>query len=97
MDEQNKYWSLQLKEIPQSMVVEETIVRDCPIKETLKYARVKSIVAMKLYAEKLKDKMGEGHKFAGLASILFKEENFTALLRMAVNKGDSILHKSNTN
>lgn len=32
VEEPNKYWSLQGKEIPQSMVVEEGIVRDCPIK-----------------------------------------------------------------
>ena len=50
-DEQNKYCSLQHKEIPHSMVVEETIVRDCPIKETLKFSRVKSIMALKLYSK----------------------------------------------
>lgn len=79
------------------MVVEETIIRDCPIKQTLKYARVKSIIAMKLYAQKLANSLPSDHKFKYLANILLNKENVNLLLRMAVNRGDSIMHKRNNN
>lgn len=74
------------------MVVEEGIVRDCPIKQTLKYARVKSIMAMKIIADTATQNMQVNAKFLSLATILAKEENINMLLRMAVNKGDSILN-----
>lgn len=92
VEEQMKYWSLQTnREIPQSMVVEEAIIRDCPIKQTLKYARVKSIIAMKMLADKVNSNMTVNPKFLALSSILLKEQNVVMLLKMAVNKGDSIL------
>lgn len=74
IEQQNKYWSLQTnREIPQSMVVEEAIIRDCPIKETLKYSRVKSIIGMKLLANKLHESIDVNLKFAPLAQILSKD------------------------
>lgn len=97
IEEQNKYYSIQTnRDIPISMVVEEGIIKDCPIKETLKYARVKSIIAMRILAEKA------GHnvkpQFSALASILSQQENMVMLLRMAVNRGESILtNKVNAN
>jgi hypothetical protein len=86
-----------MKEIPQALVVEETIVRDCSIKETLKYARVKSIVAMKLYADKLIVSLPQSHRFYHLALLLVKEDYFNLLMKMAINKGESIVHKNNNN
>jgi hypothetical protein len=94
VDDQSKYLSLQMKEVPQAIVVEESIVRDCSIKETLKYARVKSIIAMKLYADKLLNVYPYEHKFHHLATILSKDEYTHLLLKMAINKGDSIAHKN---
>lgn len=79
------------------MVVEEGIIRDCPIKETLKYARVKSIIALNLIAHKASQNLETNPKFASLVSILTKEENMIMLLKMAVNRGESILNnKANT-
>lgn len=100
-DDSSKYCTLEhpkdgpQKEIPQQVVVEETIVRDCPIKETLKYARVKSIMAMKLYADKYHSKLNAEHKFSALSRVLVKDEYCHLLLSMAVHRGDSILKSTN--
>lgn len=92
IEEQNKYYSIQSnRDIPISMVVEEGIIKDCPIKETLKYARVKSIIAMKIMADKASHNMDVKPQFLALASILSNSENMIMLLKMAVNRGESIL------
>jgi hypothetical protein len=52
---------------------------------------------MKLYADKLLSALTPNHKFYHLSSILIKEEYINLLLKMAINKGDSIIHKNNNN
>lgn len=55
-------------------------------------------MAMKIIADKATQNMQVNAKFLSLATILAKEENINLLLRMAVNKGDSILNtKVNAN
>lgn len=93
VEETHKYLSLTNgKEIHQSIVVEESSIRDCPIKETLKYARAKNLMLMRKLAKK-SGGIGPDHKFSALSSILVNDDNFNSMMRMAVNKGDSILKK----
>lgn len=98
-DDQHKYMLLGTnKEIPQSMVVEESTIRDCPIKEVLKYARIKNIMCMRKFSKKMiSEGLGKNHKFQALASILSNDEYFNSIVKTAVNKGDSIMKKSSSN
>ena len=94
IEEQNKYYSIQSnRDIPISMVVEEGIIKDCPIKETLKYARVKSIIAMKIMADKASHNMDVKPQFLALTSILSNSENMIMPLKFPANRDESILSR----
>ena len=102
-EENHKYLTLcpqnqQGREITQGMVVEEGILRDCPIKEVLKYSRVKNIMSMRKFSRKfLNEGNNKDHKFSNLAAILSNDDYFNLMMKTAVNKGDSVLKKNQTN
>lgn len=52
---------------------------------------------MKIYADKYAKNYPPESKFRSLAKILENSDYVNLLLKMAVNKGDSILNRSNTN
>lgn len=102
IEEQNKYQTLaskeqEAKDIAQTLVVEESTVRDCPIKETLRYARVKPIIYLKQCALKYKSeisKKNEDDPFSSLAEIFADENYLNLMLKVAANKGDSIFQRN---
>lgn len=91
------------KDVHNSLVVEDGTIKDCPIKETLRYSRVKGFMHLQRYAKNMKEKgvfdekemeEKEEHKFEKMAGILNDKNRSMEVLRMLIGKGVSMVPKA---
>ena len=81
------------KDIMNSAVVEDTTIKDCPIKESLRWARIRQLMFLHASAEKHEETEVEG-KFDAMAKIMSNSQHFNLILKMCVGTGDSITKSS---
>jgi len=78
------------KEVMNNAVVEDNTIKDCPIKETLRWARIRQLMHLHKSAKKYTSEDMIETKFDGMAKILSNQDYFNLILRMSVGNGDSI-------
>lgn len=73
-------------------VVEDNTIKDCPIKETLRWARIKQLMFVhrcaKAIAHDKENKIETA--FDGMANIMTNSSHFSLILKMSIGNGDSI-------
>ena len=95
-EEASKYVSLVTgKDLMNSAVVEDSSVKDCLIKETLRYARVRALMSLKKRRERESEvKMEEEGKFDAMSQLLANKKHYELVLKMCIGNGDSIMKSS---
>ena len=98
-EESSKYSSILTgKDIINSAVVEDTTIKDCPIKDTLRWARVRQLMFLKTCAQKQKEESVQAElKFDSMSKIVGNERHFNLILKMCIGQGDSITKSSEVN
>jgi len=93
-DEGSKYSSLLTeKDVVNSAVVEDTTIKDCAIKETLRWARIRQLMFVKACAKK-NEELAVESKFEHMAKIVNNPAHYNLMLRMCLGGGDSITKSS---
>jgi hypothetical protein len=77
------------KDIMNTAVVEDTAIKDCSIKETLRWARLRQLMFLRAAAKK-NGEIGAESKFDAMAKIVSNPQHFNLMLRMCIGNGDSI-------
>jgi hypothetical protein len=78
------------KDVMNNAVVEDNTIKDCPIKETLRWARIRQLIHLRKYAKNYVYENEAETKFDSLARILSNDSHFNLILKMTVGNGDSI-------
>jgi hypothetical protein len=90
-EESSKYISLLTgKDIMNNAVVEDSTIKDCPIKETLRWARIRQVIHLRKYAQKYTADNTAETKFDSMARLLSNDSHFNLILKVAIGNGDSI-------
>lgn len=82
------------REISNNSVVEDATIKDCAIKETLRWARLRQLMHLHRSAKKQQESEFENPKFQALGDILLNESYMSGILKILVGKGDSIFSKT---
>ncbi|MFM7856384.1 MAG: hypothetical protein ACKO96_31810, partial [Flammeovirgaceae bacterium] len=79
-------------DVVNNSVVEDSTIKDCPIKEALRWARIKQLMFVHRCAKKIKesDNMNAETPFDGMAGIMNNSAHFSLILKMCIGNGDSI-------
>lgn len=101
-EEGNKYVSYLIggKDIVNSAVVEDSTIKDCPIKETLRWARIRQLMHLQKRAKKVTNDSNFKTietKFDAMAEILSNPSYFNLILKMSIGNGDSITKSTEVN
>lgn len=78
-------------------VVEDNTIKDCPIKQTLRWARIKQIIYLHKSAKRYTESNDVETKFDSLARLLSNDNHFNLILKMSIGNGDSITKSSEVN
>jgi hypothetical protein len=92
-EESSKYTSLTTgKDVVNNSVVEDSTIKDCPIKEALRWARIKQLMFVHRCAEKIKENenINAETPFDGMAGVMNNSAHFYLILKMCIGNGDSI-------
>jgi hypothetical protein len=76
--------------------VEDTTIKDCPIKETLRWARIRQLMFARACAQNQEELAVEG-KFEHMSKIVNNPAHYNLILRMCLGGGDSITKSSEVN
>lgn len=98
-EESSKYVSLLSgKDVMNNAVVEDGTIKDCPIKEALRWARIRQLIYIHRCAKKKGSEANNGNNmetpFDGMANILNNNSHFNLIMRMCIGNGDSITKSS---
>ena len=96
-EEGSKYVSLLTgKDLLNSAVVEDSSIKDCAIKETLRWARARAVMSLhrRGTGQEMQD---EGAKFTPMAKILTNKRHYELVLKMCIGNGDSITKSNEVN